>query len=529
MSWKKIIKFVFANKVLLLALFLLLPVYYLLYEIYIPRANAFGCFDDCNNFMRGYFFLHGNPLFSHVFSGHQPLGSYLSALVQFVTNPQSIYELILRHRQFILVFGLLSNILLILRFGPKMIIFTIIFEFSKFYIFGDRFLGDSMIVYLLAYMAGLVLLKAYKRKIYAFDYFLAGFFCWFVVFMREAYIPAALFLFLIVLWDRPLKKYAVISFVLFSLISLVSIFVHDVKEYFFNVVTFNFQINLPAEGRLEMFGPRYLHWFFYPIYIFFYGPINLFKILLITINISFLTLFTGLIIKRKLLLAFYIFIFLGLTNIRVVWPGELFYSSFHMVPWYGLVIFVTIFLIFEQIKNKKLLYMCIAVISAGFIYMISSPEYFAKEKIDPHTELINNYGHILQQGEVIKSLSKKGDTLFLDASDDMIYWQSGLFSNYKYVWYTSAMPAFEKYTDERLRMFGTNPPDFYREYGSCPKENPAGENYSLPEFVKDNYVRLIHDGSKSCIFIHTDKLGEISSEQLEKAGEWLYYLPDEKN
>src|SRR5689334_18076619 len=34
-----------------LTLFFLIALYMFLYKVYIPRVNAFGCFDDCFNFM----------------------------------------------------------------------------------------------------------------------------------------------------------------------------------------------------------------------------------------------------------------------------------------------------------------------------------------------------------------------------------------------------------------------------------------------------------------------------------------------
>lgn len=482
--------------------------------------------------MRGYFFLHGNPLFSHVFSGHQPFGSYLSAFVQFVTAPENIYELVLRHRQFVIAFGLASNIFLILRFGPKILIFTIIFEFSKFYIFGDRFLGESMIVYPAIYLTGLCLFRIWKERIYKIDYILAAILCWFIIFLRITYVPMALFVFLFIFWEWPFRKISkikVVSIALFAVLSLITVFLHDVAEYFFNVVIFNYQVNLSAETKIDMFGPKILHWFFYPIYIFFYGPINIFRILLMGINISFLILFANLIYKRKLLLSIFIFFLLGTANIRTVIPGDLFLGAFHMVPWYGLYIFIVLMLLFREKKNRKLFYLGMIIILVSFAIFITSPDYFGKEKVDTHTEFINNYGYILQQGEVIKILSDPDDTLFIDGSDDLIYWQSGLFSSYKYSWYTSSMSRFDKYNIARVEMFENNPPDFYREYGSCPKEENKGAVYSLPEFIKDDYIRLYENGEESCIFIHKDKLSEITEEKRLEAAEWLYTIPDEKD
>jgi len=45
MIFQKILKLVRSNLNLLIPLILLLPLYVILYKIYIPRVNAFGCFD----------------------------------------------------------------------------------------------------------------------------------------------------------------------------------------------------------------------------------------------------------------------------------------------------------------------------------------------------------------------------------------------------------------------------------------------------------------------------------------------------
>ena len=128
-------------------------------------------------------------------------------------------------------------------------------------------------------------------------------------------------------------------------------------------------------------------------------------------------------------------------------------------------------------------------------------------------------------GEVVRALSNPGDTLFLDASDDMIYWQAKLPSPYKYSWYTSAMPYFKKYTDDRMKMFKENPPTFYKEFGSCPKKSDIGENYRLPTFVAERYVRLYNLKSPSCLYVRKDKVEQISEKQWQKAKEHLYSLP----
>src|SRR3989344_9397687 len=84
---------------------MLLVLYMFLYQLYIPRIAAFGCFDDCFNYMGGYFILNGKQLYSQIFFNHQPLMAYISYLIQLFTQPTNIFELLLRHRQFVLLFS----------------------------------------------------------------------------------------------------------------------------------------------------------------------------------------------------------------------------------------------------------------------------------------------------------------------------------------------------------------------------------------------------------------------------------------
>src|SRR3989344_1861502 len=150
--------------ILLILLFLLIPLYVILYKIYIPRVNAFGCFDDCFNYLGGYFIANGKHIYSNFFFNHQPIPAFLSYIIQTVTHPINIFDLVLRHRQALMLFGLLFNALLIIRFRLPAFLFVIIFELSKFYVFGDRFLAEGIIVYPIVYLTGVVLLKLSNEK-----------------------------------------------------------------------------------------------------------------------------------------------------------------------------------------------------------------------------------------------------------------------------------------------------------------------------------------------------------------------------
>ena len=505
----------------------LLILYFVIYKIYIPRVNAFGCFDDCNNFMGGYFLLHGKKLFSQIFFNHNPFMAYISLLIQYFTNPQNLYELILRHRQFLLVFGFIFNLILVFRFGVPVLGFTLFYELTKFYLFGDRFLAEGFIVYPLVYLVGLAFFKFNKIIIKKWEYIFSAILAWFIIFTREPYVPIALILFFYVIWDRKVRKNILNPLLIFSLLSFFTIIYHNIGEFYFNVVTVNITTNFLTEAKSTgLLSFDLIKLFLYPINIFFGGTWNFFRYILVSLDALFVLSSVVLIYKGKWKLILFLYIILGFLNLRYVNPGTTYYAAFHMLCWYGAFLFLSFMMLSLVFKiNKKVSYLLILLYAGIFVYNIMSPSSFINFKANSYEEFITNYGVQLQVGTVVNKLSKPTDTLFLDGFDDIIYWQAQRLSPYKYSWYTSLMPYFKKYTDARITMFKSQPPDFY--YGSCPKEKDA--NRLLPKFIKDDYIRLLDDSKPSCLFINKEKLLTISKNQWKMAAESLYTLPKSAN
>ncbi|MBI5122954.1 hypothetical protein HZA75_03800 [Candidatus Roizmanbacteria bacterium] len=502
---------------LFISLLFLILFYVILYKIYIPRVNAFGCFDDCNNFMGGYFLLHGKKLFSEIFFNHNPLMAYLSLLVQFITHPQNLYELILRHRQILLIFSFVFNLILIARFRLPVLGFIIFYELTKFYLFGDRFLAEGFIVYPLVYLTGLVVLKITSKQVTIFDYVFSGLLVWFIIFMREPYVPAALGLYGFLLWNKKTLRWSAIFFSLFIFLSLITIFYHDVNEFIFNVVTVNTGL-----ASSEVTNPAFtlLKAFFYPINLFFVGEWGHFRVILVALASIFIASSLILLLKKQWKLVFASWLILGLLNLRFVIPGKAFYGAFHLLCWYGVYIFISfVFLTAIYKYHKKIAYILVVFYLAILTFHVLSPASFLRSKPDPHWDLITNYGIPMQIGLVINSLSVPSDTLFIDGFDDIIYWQAQRVSSYKYSWYTSLMPNLKKYTDERIVMFKKSPPDFY--YGSCPQE--LNQDKLLPIFIKDSYDRLTSDNKPSCLWIKKTKLSSIGPAQWKKAESYNYF------
>lgn len=508
---------------LCLGLFGTLMLYLFLYKIYMPRVNAFGCFDDCNNFLGGYFLLHGKKLFSEIFFNHNLGMAYLSAAIQATFHPQNLYELVLRHRQFVFFFGFAMNILLLLRFGYKMLGFILLYELSKFYLFGDRFLAEGIIVYLLIYLAGIAWQKIQDKQVYFWDFVFVGLGSWVVVWMREPYIPLVLMLFCIILWGKKNWKEKGISLGIFSFLSIITLLYHNIPELIFNVFTVNAVVNIPLENQSSnIFGIGILRAFLYPLMILFTGQQTFLRTIEIPLSLLFLTFTLVGLVQRHWKILIFVLITLGFANLRYTPVGREYYDAFHQLVWYGLFIFLTIQLIaFSSVRWV----MRIGILSlCGLIlYTALSPQSFWHEKAHPYEEFITNYGGVLQVGQIVGILSKPSDTLFIDGYDDMIYWVSKRYSAYPYSWYTSLMPAFTKYTRARTLLLETNPPDFY--YGTCAKDN--NPKRLLTPSQASLYVRLLENNKLSCLWVKKTTLPHISQQQWDTAAKGYYTLPQQ--
>lgn len=493
-----------------------------LYKIYIFRINAFGCFDDCNNFMGGYFLLHGKKLFSEIFFNHAPGMAYISFFVQYLFHPINLYELILRHRQFIILVGFFGNLFLLLRFRWKIIGFILLYELSKFYLFGDRFLAEAIIVYLLVYLGGLTWDKITNKPLTLYDYIISAVFTWFVIFTREPYVPLSIFLFATLMIGKEKYKEKTLAISILIILSVITLLYHNISDLIFNVFTVNI-INIQAENKTShVFGIGIFQSFLYPFWILISGETNYFRSILISLGILFLAESVWFIYTKRYTVVLFVWITLGLANLRFVQPGKEFYEAFHMLVWYGLFLFFSFSFLVDGKIHKIYKYFFVCLYGFIVLFLLISKESFLHENINEYTEFITNYGVPLQTGNVVHTLSTQNDSVFLDGFDDIIYWVSQRVSQYPYSWYTSLMPGVGMYTNARITMFHKNPPDFY--YGSCPEEKKSVR--LLPNFIKNDYIRLYNLGKPSCLWVKKTKLISITNKQWYEAKQLLYTLPE---
>lgn len=489
----------------------------------------FGCFDECFNYLAGYFILDGKILYKDYFFNHQMLMPYISTVIQFILHPESIYHLVLYHRMFIFLLSVFMSALLIFRFGAVGVGFVLLFEATKFYFMGSLFIPESIVVYLLVYLLGVVWSKLTDKKIYLSDYILSGFFSWAVVFLREPYIIVALLSYVIILWGKIRVKEKYVSLGIFVFLSLITLVFTDLRNYLYQVGIVNFQI-LATESKGISSNMGILKIFFYPIYIFIDGKLGYLRNILMLLSVIFLASFAVLSFRfRKIKACLAVLTILSFSNIRFVPPGTTFYEAFHMLSWYGLFIMSTLLFIRELFNTKRYKQVSLILIFffVSLIVYTLMPGSFFEENIHG-TQFYRNrefkleFDKYLINGEAIRLLSTPNDTLFVDVLDYLVYWQAKLDSPYKYTIYLG--PDDDIFVDARLEMFRKTPPDFY--YYSC-----SDKQYSspyLPDFVVNDYAQLYYIDRPSCLYIRKTKLSQISYDRWDNLKILRFYLPKTK-
>ncbi len=522
-------KIKFLNKNVLLSslpYLLLIPFFYFLFRVQLQRVSAFGCFDDCLNYMGAYFMLKGKTLYSQIFFNHQMLMAYISFLVQKFLHPSTIYTLLVYHRIAGFLFATAMDVLLLWRYRKSMIGFVFMYELTKHYLFGDRFLAEAFIVYPFVYLLGIVWMYVKEEKIFTYDYVLSGLFVWFIIFSREPYVPLALLFFFAILFISNTRKEKIITLVSFIIPSIITLLTVPFSAYIFNVIYANLQT--VAKNEFDSQGgfiQKILYTFGYPLVILFQRKQTIMGNILLALDGLFLFLSVYIFAKKNIrytLGIIFILIILAFANIRYVIPGTMYYEAFHMIVWYGLFVASICFFLQTLFKDHRKLGIAGILILCGIIiYAIVAPDSYLHEKVDRQTEFVTNYGIDLANGSVIKILSKPTDNIFLDGMDDMIYWQADRTSQYQYSWYTSIMLDINKYKTARAEMLQNNPPDFY--YGYCIEGKSAST--VMPSYLAGRYQQLYFSNRPTCLYVNNKKIPQISIDQWNNIKDFGYYLP----
>ena len=516
MKINKLTKFFIKHKILLFvgsALLLLLLAY-----VYFQQSVSFSFVDEYDNFIAAYFMLGGKKLFTDIFHNRQFGPVYLSYLIQLITQPESLYQLIMVHRIFVIFFSLIFTVLLSIRFGLIGIIFALLYEPIKFYFHGNLFLGESFIVYPLMYLFFLIFEN--KREEIALDHLLVGIFFWFACFMREPYIPLATFLLFCYLIKFKKVKASKSSLILIIFLSVLSFIGVNIKDYFFQL----FQVNssrIFTNSNESLNVTNLLKGFLYPFTVFFGGVWNYFRSITATYSMILILLSVFLLkTSKKYWQVTVIFISLGLAALRSVESGKEFYGAYRMTLWYGTIIASVLILLRYLLNNKKLSRFAVLTVLSIIFILSYFPGNFIYKKINREEMFNINYNRSFVNGEIVRILSSLNDTLFVDGYESLIYWQAKIPSSYKYIFYYPVMKGVYRFDQERVNMLRTKTPSFYFIDCNYRKINP------IPPEIKSNFRQFIYtiNNEETCLYINSNKLTKKFSDKLKLVEKFNYKL-----
>lgn len=475
--------------------------------MYYQKAVLFSFVDEFNNYVSAYYMLQGKVLYKEIFFNHQMLMPYISYVLQKTLSPNSIYQYVLYHRLFVIVFSLILGVILTYRFGYLGFLFVVLYELTKFYCFGNHFLAESLIVYPLVYLFGISWAKLYKYHISNVDIFLSSLFTIFIIFLREPFIPVTILLFCVIFWKRKMDKLHYSILAIIGITSLILMTTVSIKDYLYQVMMVNFDTVTSYEiqkNNLSGFG--IIKMIFYPLDILLEGKLTYFRMILVVMDIFFL-IFISLYIYlyKKIKNALFIFIVLSLCAIRYVIPGTQYYEAYRLLPWYGIFLMTTLLLmqqIAHRISEKPLRYCMIGLFAIGIIILVSLPQSFIWEPNNREQDFHRNYGQYTGAGDLMRLLAEKDDTVFVEGWDSMIYLDAKITPAYPYIYYYPIITNIARYSALKDAMFRHKAPDFY--YTCYNQKGP------VTEVIKKQYVQISYKSANICIHVKKEKFKKIS-------------------
>jgi len=503
--------FSFKNSILFGSVVLL---YVVLFVIYYKQFTSFIFFDEFADIVAGKFLLEGKQLYSQQFFNHQMLPVYISSLIQLITKPESLYQLIIYHRVFIFIFSFVAGVLIVSKMRWYGLATLAIYEIIKYYLFGYLFLAESMIVYIHIFLFYLGWKRISKESITQFELWIASIGTWFVLWSREPYVPLVLLLYSVIIFHKNIKKIPFLQVGSFLALSVVTFATVSIPDYIYEVIFVNYKTVLSDQVSAGVTkGLGFFSLFFYPIFTFISGQDTFFRVFLICLSAVFLLALGYFLIKtKKMWIGVYIFFVLVFANVRMVEPGTIYYGAFYQIQWVGLCIAAT-FLLIKNIfilQKKVAMILSVSMLLATFFVVVQKDSYITRS-VDREQLFSFQYDKYYVTANTIDMLAKSGDTLHVDFSESLLYWESKTPPAFKYVVYYPVMNDIDFYKKQRIEMFKNNPPTFY--YRNCSEANTLF--YQLDKKIQYEYAPIQYVDQVNCLYILKEAARKLSQEQMD--------------
>lgn len=496
-----------------------LAVFLLIGNAYRNQSLSFHFVDEEDNIVLGSYLLKNEKLYSDLFSHHQPLAYIFSAGVQKVTHPNTLYLLIKRHRETMIAWSALWIILLVWRFRLFMLLTFLIYEPLKIFLLGNLFLSESLIVYPLAYLLAWVFAV---KKNFLWEIMLLGFCLGLAFLLLSPLWPVLLALAVFVFWKVKSEKWGVLGILGGTAIPLTLVLKFiSIPDYFFNAFYINFNYYIPATSSDSLVLTA-VRAFTSPLLTFTNwennnATLQAARLLSAMLIISCLILLK----KRKWKLPLFGLIFLGLSNIRFVSPGQESYSGFHLLPWFMALILLTMVVYFQfwkeiRSRGRYLLFLPM-ILLAIIVFNESNQTLFAARDIGK--DFYINYSRQADFGEAVKIMKTSGETLFVVPDEWLIYWQADIPHASKMVNYYAWMTYVPEIRDPLHEIFMKNSPTYFY----C--DHCQFGYFGLEQFFS-KYQNLERDGQQTNLMVLRKKLQNLNQEQKKQLEFFNFKVPD---
>ena len=479
----------------------------LIIRSYLQKTFAFHFVDEEDNFILGRFVQQGDKIYKDLFSHHQPLAYLISALIQQLTNPSSVFLLIKRHREFIVAWSTLWSILLIWRFGLSMAPLVLVLELTKIFLLGNLFLAESLSLYPLVYITSLWFKKLLKKEA-----FFLGLNIGIVAMLLSPLWPLLVIFTCGWFFKVPRKAFLWLTGGILSIVLLTLPFI-SLPEYFLYSWYTNYRYYIPITVK-ENQVTLLLESFFAPIQTLINFSINtptiwIFKVL----SVGWLVGILYLLKERRWALAFWLFLFPGLANLRFVAPGQEEYSGFHLLPWFGVII-ASLWSLEKDLltsRSKKIFGLSFCVLLIGVTFWKTLPIHLKPS--DQATDFYVHYSTPIDIGSAIQAMKADGDTLMVVPDEWLVYWQSGVKNASVMVNFYAWMNQVPYLRNSAHELFAKTPPTFLYL-------NRPGTGF---EQYQNLYQEAIKDGANTRLFILKAKVNHLTAQQ-KKRLEFLRFV-----
>ncbi len=421
--------------------------------------------DEDDNFLLGKFLTRGSFLYSDLFSHHQPLGYVISAFVQTVTKPETIFQLVGAHRAFIFAWAAIWTVVAGLYFGNQILVFTIVYEVAKRAIFGDQFLSESLAVYPIVFISSFLLTKKEVTKITAFLIGLA--FSTAGVLLLPTW-PMLGFLFISFAISQRSDLRRIVPYIVLGVVFpiLVTLKFINIGEYFHNSFYINNAYYLKY-GVNSSEGIRLMAFITPAVAILKESAGNNFLQLIKIFSGLWFVVLVWLFSKKYIFKAAFIILLLGLANIRYVEPGKMFFQGFHSIPWFAFLVLSVVWGIFQIRKLtsfKQSLNTLLVIMVILSIWLMGQLSFERGNKIYAYEV---SHARTINMANILGKISLPNDTLFVVPGDWLLYWSTNIkpaSSMLNYYGWMKNVPEIKERIDTLMTK---NPPTFFYCIDDC--------------------------------------------------------------